>query len=75
MGYTLNNNINTLNNYLTNNFNNFVGNINCGLNKIGKASSYNIGENTITPLLNNVGLQKNNITNDNRRLPQLKNFF
>ena len=75
VGNTLNNNINTLNNNLTNNVNNVVGNINSGLDKIGKASSYNVGANTITPLLNNAGLQTANIASDNTRLPQLKDFL
>ena len=75
VGTTLNNNINTLNNNLTNNVNNVVGNINSGLDKIGKASSYNVGANTITPLLNNAGLQTANIASDNTRLPQLKDFL
>ena len=55
--------------------NNVIGNINSGLDKIGKASSYNVGANTITPLLNNAGLQTANIASDNTRLPQLKDFL
>ena len=80
IGNTLNNNINNintninnLNNNLGNNINNVVGNINTGLDKVGKASSYNVGAQSITPLLNNVGL--NNVTTDNTRLPQLKDFL
>ena len=71
----LNSNINTLNTNIGNNVNNVVGNINTGLDKIGKASSYNVGANTITPLLNNAGLQTANIVPDNTRLPQLKDFL
>ena len=71
----LNNNINTLNTNIGNNVNNAVGNINTGLDKLGKASSYNVGANTITPLLNNAGLQTANIASDNTRLPQLKDFL
>ena len=48
---------------------------NCGLDKIGKASSYNVGAQNITPLLNNVGLQPGNVGTDNVRLPQLKDFL
>ena len=75
LGNALNNNINNLNTNLTNNVNNVVGNINSGLDKMGKASSYNVGANTITPLLNNAGLQTANIAADNTRLPQLKDFL
>ena len=75
VGNALNNNINNLNTNLTNNVNNVVGNINSGLDKMGKASSYNVGANTITPLLNNAGLQTANIAADNTRLPQLKDFL
>ena len=63
----LNNQINTFSNNLVNNTNNVISNvnnvgnalnnvnnnINTGLDKITKASSYNIGANTVTPLLNN----------------------
>ena len=75
LGNALNNNINNLNTNITNNVNNVVGNINSGLDKMGKASSYNVGANTITPLLNNAGLQTANIAADNTRLPQLKDFL
>jgi len=75
LGNALNNNINNLNTNLTNNVNNVVGNINSGLDKMGKASSYNVGANAITPLLNNAGLQTANIAADNTRLPQLKDFL
>ena len=75
VGNALNNNINNLNTNLTNNVNNVVGNINSGLDKLGKASSYNVGANTITPLLNNAGLQTANIAADNTRLPQLQDFL
>ena len=75
LGNALNNNINNLNTNLTNNVNNVVGNINSGLDKMGKASSYNVGANTITPLLNNAGLQTANIAADNTRLPQLQDFL
>ena len=75
VGNALNNNINNLNTNLTSNVNNVVGNINSGLDKLGKASSYNVGANTITPLLNNAGLQTANIAADNTRLPQLQDFL
>ena len=52
--------------------NNVVGNINTGLDKLGKAGSYNVGQNTITPLLNNAGLQTANIAADNVRLPTVQ---
>ena len=68
----INNNINTLNTNIGNNVNNVVGNINTGLDKLGKAGSYNVGQNTITPLLNNAGLQTANIAADNVRLPTVQ---
>ena len=82
----LNNQINNINtnignnivgniNTVGNNINNLTNNINTGLDKVGKASSYNIGQQTITPLLNNVGLGQNNIPADNTRLVQLKDFL
>ena len=75
LGNVVNNNINALNTNIGNNVNNVVGNINSGLDKIGKASSYNVGAQNITPLLNNVGLQPGNVGTDNVRLPQLKDFL
>ena len=76
IGNTLNNNIQNINTNIGNNINNAIGNVNSGLDKIGKASSYNVGANSITPLLNNVGLNINNgTTTDNNKLPQLKDFL
>ena len=75
LGNAINNNINNLNTNIGNNVNNAINNVNSELDKIGKASSYNVGANSITPLLNNVGLNINNgVTTDNK-LPQLKDFI
>ena len=75
IGNAINNNINNINTNIGNNINNAINNVNTGLDKIGKASSYNVGANSITPLLNNVGLNVNNgVTTDNK-LPQLKDFI
>ena len=75
IGNAINNNINNINTNIGNNVNNAINNVNSGLDKIGKASSYNVGANSITPLLNNVGLNINNgVTTDNK-LPQLKDFI
>ena len=83
----INNQVNNINTNITNNLagnintvgntiNNVTNNINTGLDKVGKASSYNVGQQVITPLLNNVGLgQTNNIAPDNTRLVQLKDFL
>lgn len=82
----LNNQVNTINTNVANNLagnintvgntiNNVTNNINTGLDKVGKASSYNVGQQVITPLLNNVGLGQNNIAPDNTRLVQLKDFL
>ena len=68
----INNNINTLNTNIGNNVNNVVGNINTGLDKLGKAGSYNVGQNKINTLLNNSGLQTANIAADNVRLPTVQ---
>ena len=70
LGNALNDNVRNINT----NINNVVGDVNSGLDKIGKASSYNVGANTITPLLNNAGLNVPNVK-DNVRLPQLKDFL
>jgi len=70
IGNAINDNVRDINT----NINNVVGNVNSGLDRIGKASSYNVGANTITPLLNNAGLNAPNV-NDNVRLPQLKDFL
>lgn len=59
----LNNQINMINNNvnnLGNAINNFGKNMNTGMEKMARASSYNVGAQSITPLLNNVGLNKNN---------------
>lgn len=82
----LNNQVNTINTNVANNLagnintvgntiNNVTNNINTELDKVGKASSYNVGQQVITPLLNNVGLGQNNIAPDNTRLVQLKDFL
>ena len=76
IGNTINDNIKNINTNIGNNINNAIGNVNSGLDKLGKASSYNVGSNSITPLLNNVGLNANNeITTNNNKLPQLKDFI
>ena len=76
IGNTINDNIKNINTNIGNNINNVIGNVNSGLDKLGKASSYNVGSNSITPLLNNVGLNANNeITTNNNKLPQLKDFI
>lgn len=53
----VNNSINNLNTNIGNNINNAVGNVNnnlnSGLDKLTKASSYNVGAQSITPNLNN----------------------
>ena len=72
---SLNTNIGNNINNAVGNVNNAIGNINTGLNKLGKAESYNVGAQSITPLLNNVGLNPNNVIKDNTRLPQLKDFL
>lgn len=70
IGNAINDNVRNINT----NINNVVGNVNSGLDKIGKAGSYNVGANSITPLLNNAGLNVPNVK-DNVRLPQLKDFL
>ena len=65
------NNINTVGDTL----NNVSNSINNGLDKLGKSSSYNVGPQSITPILNQVGLGQANVAPDNTRLIQLKDFI
>lgn len=75
IGNAINDNIKNINTNIGNNVNNAINNVNSGLDRIGKASSYNVGANSITPLLNNVGLNTNNGVTTNNKLPQLKDFI
>ncbi len=68
-------NVNNIGNNVGNAINNVNNNINAGLDKITKASSYNVGPQSITPILNNVGLNQNNTSPEINKNENLKNFF
>ena len=64
---SLGNNFNNSINSIGNNFNNTI---NIGLNKLTKAGSYDVNQQSINPLLNNVGL--NQVDN---KINSLNNLF
>ena len=68
-------NIDNIRNNIGNNINNINNNINTGLDKITKASSYNIGAQAITPALNNANLNQNNTLIENNKIENLKNYY
>ena len=68
-------NVNNIGNNVGNAINNVNNNINAGLDRITKASSYNVGPQSITPILNNVGLNQNNTSPEINKNENLKNFF
>jgi len=58
-------NVNNIGYNVENAVNNVNNNINDGLDKLTKASSYNVWAQSITPLLNNIGLNQNNTSPGN----------